>query len=246
MLLNAKFRKPSRENFGYYELEKLENEYSIEDIGIFRSLLVDLVDSGFYEQLFRVYSDWEEPVPLLDDNSTEIALESSLLILAHDNLKRKPGIFSDLIDYNKFYFLFPFIEWVYSMCLERQLDSDDVKKIFRSSIGERIVFALEDFDKINEIPEISSEFFQNMQKLKWKDKKTKKLYSKLEKALRFFVFKNFGFKEGKFNAKIIGIVLFFAGCSALNNKRDKITENDVFRAYKTLFKIIKTDISKLI
>jgi len=241
------FHKPSRDNFGYYELEKLEKKYQSEDIDLFKNLLMDLVNSGIYSKLFDVYVNWKEPVPLLSDNSTEMALESPLLILAYDNLQRTPRIFfSDLITINNFYYFFPFLEWVYSMYLERQLESDDVRKIFRSGVGERIVFALEDFDRINEIPKLSPGFFQKLRKIKWKDKKTKNLYSKLEKTLRFFVFKNFGFKEGGFNGRQIDIVLFLAGCSAVNEGKDKIDENDVFRAYKTLFKIIKTDISKLI
>lgn len=69
---------------------------------------------------------------------------------------------------------------------------------------------------------------------------------KLEKALRFFGFKNFGFKEGGFNGRQVDIALFLAGCSAVNEEKSKIDEDDVFRAYKTLFKIISTDISKFV
>lgn len=215
-------------------------------VNLFEYMLMDLINSGVYKRLFDVYVNWEEPVPLLSDNNTEIALESSLLVLAYENLNLKPSIFSELIDYNKFYYLFPFLEWIYSMRLERQLESEDVRKIFRSDIGERIVFALDDFDEINETPELTPEFFQKIRKIKWKDRKTKNLYSKLEKTLRFFVFKNFGFKEGIFNAKQMELVLFFAGCSTVNEGKEKIDENNVFTAYRTLFKIIKTDISKFI
>jgi hypothetical protein len=246
MSLREKFHIPSREEFGDYELKKLKEKFPKEDIDSFMIQLKDLVDSGIYVCLFNIYSNWEEPVPLLSDNTTDIALESSLLVLAYENLNLKPSIFSELIDYNKFYYLFPFLEWIYSMRLERQLESEDVRKIFRSDIGERIVFALDDFDEINETPELTPEFFQKIRKIKWKDRKTKNLYSKLEKALRFFVFKNFGFKEGIFNAKQMELVLFFAGCSTVNEGKEKIDENNVFTAYRTLFKIIKTDISKFI
>ncbi len=222
MSLREKFHIPSREKFGYYELKKLRKEYQDGDVNLFEYMLMDLINSGVYKRLFDVYVNWEEPVPLLSDNNTEIALESSLLVLAYENLNLKPSIFSELIDYNKFYYLFPFLEWIYSMRLERQLESEDVRKIFRSDIGERIVFALDDFDEINETPELTPEFFQKIRKIKWKDRKTKNLYSKLEKTLRFFVFKNFGFKEGIFNAKQMELVLFFAGCSTVNEGKEKI------------------------
>jgi len=35
------------------------------------------------------------------------------------------------------------------------------------------------------------------------------------------------------------VKLFLAGCSAVNNEKDKIDENDVFTAYKTLFKSLR-------
>jgi len=246
MSLIDKFRKPSREDFGDYELNKLRKEYKNENIEVFASSLKYLVDLDIYNNLFEVYSNWEEPVPLLSDETAEIANESSLLVLAYENLSRSPKLFSELIDYPKFYYLYPFIEWVYSMYLGRRLISEDVKRIFKSDIGERIVFNLEDFDKVEIISEPTPEFFQKLRKLKWKDIKTKKFHSKLEKVLRFFVFENFGFKEGAFIAKQMEIILFLAGCSAVNEGKEKIDENDVIRAYMALFKIIETDISKLI
>jgi len=152
------YHEPSRENFGYYELEKLEKEYKSEYINVFRNSLMDLVNSGIYSKLLDVYVNWDEPVPLLEwegpfpllsYNSMEIAFESPLLINAYDNLQRKPKIFfSDLITYNKFYYFFPFLEWVYSMYVERKLESEDIRRIFGSNIGEKIVFALEDLMKL--------------------------------------------------------------------------------------------------
>ena len=68
----------------------------------------------------------------------------------------------------------------------------------------------------------------------------------MKKILRFYVFKNFGFKEGGFNTKQMEVTLFLAGCSAVKEGKEKIDEGDVFTAYKTLFKIIKTDFSELI
>jgi len=38
--------------------------------------------------------------------------------------------------------------------------------------------------------------------------------------------------------------LFLAACSAVNDNRDAINQEDVIRAYKTYFKLIKTDITK--
>jgi len=170
------FGKPSRENFGYYELEKLENEFNSEDIDIFKYMVMDLVNSGIYSKLFDIFVNWKEPIPLLSDKSTEMVLESPLLILAYSNLQCKPKIFSsDLITINHFYFFYPFLEWVYSMNLGRQLTADDVKKLFKSDIGERIVLNLEHFDEIKIVPELTSEFFKNSRNLNRKDRKNQKI-----------------------------------------------------------------------
>ena len=41
-------------------------------------------------------------------------------------------------------------------------------------------------------------------------------------------------------------ILFLAGCSAVNDKRPEIDENNVIKAYKTYYKLLTTDISKLV
>jgi len=246
MSLRSRFPKLSHEDHGNIALEHLKKKYKNENIDEVISSLRDLIDSGIYERLINVYQNWDEPVPFSSNETTEIGRESHLLVLASDNLRNAPPPFSELINYTSFYFFYPFLELVYSMNLERQLTADDVRKLFKSDIGERIVLNLEHFDEIKIVPELTSEFFQKLKKLKWKDRKTKNLNSKLERILSFYVFKNLGITEGTFNAKQNEVKLFLAGCSAVNNEKDKIDENDVFTAYKTLFKIIKTDISKLI
>jgi hypothetical protein len=68
----------------------------------------------------------------------------------------------------------------------------------------------------------------------------------LNKIVSLFIFKKYSFKESSFSIRQEEIVLFLAGCSAVKEERDVIITKDIFRAYKTLFKIIKTDISKFI
>lgn len=41
-------------------------------------------------------------------------------------------------------------------------------------------------------------------------------------------------------------IIFLAGCSAVNDGRDKIDENDIVKAYKTYFKLLKTDLPALV
>ena len=237
----------SRKDFGNYGLERLKNEYSDIDIDSAINPLLDLVDSGLYSELYVIYRNWNEPVPLDSSETAEIALESQLLVLSYENLTSPHNPFSSHpIDHNVFYSFYPFLEWVYSMYLKRQLTAEDVKSLFKSDIGERITFQLMEFDQNREIPSPTSEFFQKLSKLKWKDKKTHKLNEKLEEMIRFFVFEKFGFKEGSFLAHQHEVNLFLIGCNTIKNNREIITAEDVLIAYKTIFKIIKTDLRAFI
>ncbi|MBM4241758.1 MAG: hypothetical protein FJ150_08880 [Euryarchaeota archaeon] len=247
MSLREMLRIPSNKDFGSFAVDRLKKNYDARGLDDLISDLMFLVDNGFYSKLLDVYANWDEPVPLSHPESAEIASKSKLLILAHENLKHSPvKLFSDLIDFFSFTYLYPFLEWVYSMYLERQLTAADVRKLLSGDIGERIVLCLEDFDKIERTPEITPEFFQKLKKLKWRDRKTEKLYTKIRKIIVFYAFKEYGSNETSFNVRQIELVLFLAGCSAVNEGEEKIDENDVIRAYRTLFKIIKTDLSKLI
>jgi len=238
---------PSHNDLGNYGLEKLKKECSNELLDDLMADLRFMIDSSYYDNLFKVYNNWEEPVPLLSDMSKKIAAKNSLLIFAHENLRNIPIKFlSDLIDYDTFYFFFPFLEWVYSMYLGRQLKFEDVEKLLSSNLAEKIVFKLEDFDKVEEIQQATPEFFQKLRKLKWENRKTKKVYRELDKIVSLFVFKDYSFAESSFNIRQARVILFLAGCNAVKEKRDRIITDDVFSSYKTFFKIIRTDISKII
>ncbi len=238
---------PSHSEMGFYGLKKLRNKCSSDLLDEFMDDLHFLIDSNCYINLLNVYSNWEEPVPLDSEFTHDIALESQLLVVGVANLKNVFFKFlSDLIDYDTFIFFLPFLEWVYSMNLGRQLVPNDVRCLFASGLAERILFALEDFDTTNDTFKVTPEFFKKLTKLKWENRKTKKIYNELEKIFSLFTFEHWGTNENLYKVKQQWIVLFLAGCSAIKENRQKIIIEDVFRAYKTLFKIIGTDISKLI
>jgi hypothetical protein len=62
----------------------------------------------------------------------------------------------------------------------------------------------------------------------------------------FFSVLPYGHPYFNFPATENAFLLFLAGCSAVNNNHEKINENDVTRAYKTYYKLLTTDISKLV
>jgi len=209
--------------------------------------LINLIDSGVFKNLFDVFVNWEEPVPLNSEFTYEIAVESPILVLAHQNLNKTRFKFvSDLIDYSIFYYYPPFLEWVYSMYLGRQLTSEDVLILFRSNIPEKIALNLLDFDTTQSKAEITPEFFQNLRNLTWENNKIEGFYTKIQDSIRSLAFEHSSIKVYSFFERQRHVIWFLAGCSAVKNGKGVIGTEDIILAYRTLFKIIKTDISKLI
>ncbi|MBI5679403.1 MAG: hypothetical protein HZC47_00675 [Methanobacterium sp.] len=140
------------------------------------------------------------------------------------------------------------------MFINRATNWDDFLNIYFSRLDERIIFALDDFDSVNlnELPEPTPEYFQALKKIKWEDKNTKELYKKLMDIMfevMYFVldYPDLGERVGSlstYRSTEDLFILTLAGCSAVNDSRQKIEEKDVVRAYKTFFKLIKTDVTE--
>lgn len=103
-----------------------------------------------------------------------------------------------------------------------------------------------DFDTNQSKAEINPEFFQSLRKLTWKNSETKDFYKRTENLFGFFAFEEQGMKENSFILRQKRVIWFFAGCAAVNNGRNTINIEDIILAYRTLFKVIETDLSKLI
>jgi hypothetical protein len=236
------FPDMSRRDLGNYGMDKLKKEYDDNFLSDLSADLLFLVDNGYYSSLLDVFINWEEPVPISHPETEAIASKSNLIQLARDNLKHSHSKTSDLIDYNSFRFFYPFLEMIWSMHLEKQLTVSDVERLFSSNIGEKIVLGLDNFDLIEET-ELDSIFFDKLTKLKWEDKKTKKLYKEINNIIAYYIFNNYGINESSFSVRMEEIILFLIGCSAVKENNNEINANNVFCAYKTWFKLIKTDLS---
>lgn len=178
-----------------------------------------------------------------------------ILKLADENL-----IFGDLLTNvftaslifaKLFLSIYSFIEYIYCMTQERPTNWADILNIFFSGLDERIIFALEKFDEVDleDIPEPTTEYFQMLRKVRWKDKKAKKTYDKLTKLMFEMMYLKLDFPAFKkwpstYRSTEDLFIRLLSGCSAVNNDRVNIEAEDVVIAYKTFFKLIKTDVTK--
>jgi len=162
--------------------------------------------------------------------------------LASDNLSHFPFT-SDFITNREFNQIYIFFEKIYYMNLGRKLEHEDAINIFFSRLDERVIFALDKFDEISDVPEITSDFLLKLKKLKWKDKKTNKFHDKLLLAY-WYAERDLVGSNLIFEAIERGFLLTLTGCSVVSEGRDEIIYEDVIRAFKTYFKLLKTDITK--
>jgi hypothetical protein len=239
----ARKRQQDMENLFIY-LESL----NIDDLDEILSEIRDIMESGFYKELIEAVTiyKFDGDISFLGDLP-----KHRIEILAYDNL-RMGGLFTtiftkSLITVKDTLTLYSFIESVYYM-KKKPLNKDDMLNIYFSGLDERIIFALDKFDKVKleDLPEPTPEYFQTLGKTYWDDKE---LYNKL-KNLMFEIMdfildypaiterpSTYGVTEHLF-------IQFLAACNAVNDDRLEIRTEDTIVAYKTFLKLIKTDITQ--
>jgi len=79
----------------------------------------------------------------------------------------------DLIHFEHFYTIYVILERIYYMNLGRKFEREDLLNIYFSGLDEKIIFALDKFDEVEETPKITEEFFLKLRELNGKIKKVK-------------------------------------------------------------------------
>ncbi|MDP3035500.1 MAG: hypothetical protein Q8M97_10425 [Methanobacteriaceae archaeon] len=249
-----------------------ERERGIKDINRLFSYLGDCDIEGLDEVLaeIKVMCESKFYIELVDafrsENNiskdrvftVEELLKVRILRLADNNLRHGNLIDTimsrSVITAKYFISIYSFIEFTYCIFNKKPTKFDDAINIFFSRLDERIIFALDHFDKfsLDEIPEPTPEYFQAIRKLEWKDKKTKKLYNKLTELMREVMDFSLDYSDLIERVQKIStyrstedlFILTLAGCSVVNDSRQKIEYQDIIIAYNTFFKLIKTDVTK--
>lgn len=232
-------------------------DYGAEGLDEVLSEIHDLVESGYYKELmgaFRseAYAEGKEPFSIDDLNRVRI------LRLARKKL-HFGGLFNtiftpSLVTAKQFVTIYSFMEYTHYLNTHKTSTREVLINLYFSRLDERIIFALDQFDKVKleDLPTPTEEYFMNLKTLKWKTKKTKKLYDKLNEFM--FEIKTFVTDYPDLREEVGWITTFrvtedlfiqtLAGCNAVNEGRLQIEDQDVVLAYKTLFKLIKTDVTK--
>lgn len=244
---------------GQEDIEKLFNyleTFEIEGLNEVLTEINGLKKSKFYEELIKAVI-----TNRLAKNNRKFTFEEGskvqLLKAARGTLPFGgilTNIFSSsLISLRDIALIHVYLESIYYV-KKGKLKWNDELNIYFSGLDERIVFALNKFDEVelDNLPEPTLEYFQAIKKVRWKDKKAKKLYTTLTELMQEIKSLILGYPDlveyiqNISEYKVIEdlFIRTIAGCSAVNDSRLEIEAEDVVIAYKTFFKLIKTDVTK--
>ncbi|PKL66124.1 MAG: hypothetical protein CVV28_12390 [Methanobacteriales archaeon HGW-Methanobacteriales-1] len=136
---------------------------------------------------------------------------------------------------------------IYFMNIGRPLYWEDALNEYFSGLDARLMFGLDKFDELNDVPKPTPDFFQKLGKTQIADKETSDLSMKLKFLQMHIEEEIFGYNFGDFSEEYGTtedlFIQLLAGCSAVHQGRETINSEDVIVAYKTFFKLIKTDIT---
>lgn len=228
-------------------VKKLFNTF--EDIDGLKEILchiLDLENSKIYEKL--VNTNFKN---IIDEN-VELRYHeksSEIVELARKDLSRIRihSPVTPLISIRDFYVVYTFIGHIYYINLNHKLNREELDKIEMGSMANKLLLAPKDFDSIKDVPKPSPDFFKKLGKIKWKDKKTKKLFNEITKFHFILAFNKWGGKnvEWDFPATEKAFIGLLSACNTALDHRDKIIAADIIQAEKTYLKLIDTDLTKL-
>ncbi|MCC7557255.1 MAG: hypothetical protein KO217_01040 [Methanobacteriaceae archaeon] len=237
-------------------LSKLLKELESYEIEGLNSVIIEIKcidEEGFYENIYNAfYQSSGKFAPETKTKKEKYLLREGYLYskfqkMGFKNLDRPPlpvPLITDLICFPTFFTMYLFLESVYYVKLGKPLDYDDLKTLYNSRIDEQLAYNVDEFDKMLELPSTTDNFFIKLKSVKWENRASKQLFNKLKEVMKFVRIGMFGYFHIMFSIAEKDFILFIAACSAIKDKNDRINQENVVTAYKTYFKLIKTDITE--
>jgi|GEM_PF-2248687 hypothetical protein len=142
--------------------------------------------------------------------------------------------------FNEFPNKYRFFEYFYYMNTNKPLSTEDMRNIYFGGLDERVFLLLDCFDDFEKTLTSKTEFFQKLKRVRWQ-KPSRNLFHKIDSTMgrigdALCGYSLFGSYEQLF-------VEFLCFCAAVSDDRVVVLVDDVVRAYKTYFKLMKTDVT---
>ena len=224
--------------------------------GVFDILneFMHLWEENIWETLFSLHCQWKNPLKFQDNLKS--APENLVLLQAinngilpnkrYENYSNAASSNSTTctVDYDSFLYLHIFLEKLYTFYLGRDLVVDDLWALHKSDISERILGGLDLFNLFRGNLFLQDEFFQEIKEVTWGEDSLI-FFKKFQNLFISFLFEDHGENETTYNLELEKILVLLAHSGAVLSEHKQIDFQCVLRAYQTLFKIIKTDITSL-
>jgi len=222
------------------------------DLNKIISEIEEIVKSGFYTDLIVTAKEYE-----LSD--TEIhcmgkSLKPPILKLVLDNSGVadifKSG-FSNNFNIYDILSIYKLIRVIYILNRGRELDFNDEVQVYLSGLDERIIWNLDDFDKVKveDILDLDMEYIQSLVNIPWSDLQLESLFNKLKEFmedLAYLCLLNADLDVSSFEYRTIQdtFIKILVPCSVINEGKSAKDFEDIIRAYNTYLKLIKADVTK--
>lgn len=214
---------------------KLEEEKGVEGLDEILLEIKNLKKLENYEKLLIASKEDINTfsLPLSKEQGRQILL----LKLGYENLGRsiiKIPVFTDPISFKELKAIYYFLECFYYVGIGRKLKLEDVQKINLCGLDERLIFALNKFDEVSEVPHPTAEYIQELKKVRWENKHVQKFFLKIRFVMRYkgsIIFKE---RPMRFPATEMAFNIVLAGSNAINNNRNMMIKEDFVSAYKLI------------
>lgn len=222
------------------DIDKLLRNFDVKGLEGLIEEMYNVKDLGIFDQLLDAFQDRDKIV----DSSVKLD-DNDLQILARRDLKLHQilPLFSS-VDYLRFKLIYKFFEVLYYISTDRMLAYDDLLNVYFSGLDRRVIFGLDEFDKLLEVPKIPDNYFTGLREVKWSNKGDKKFLLKLNKIRTEIAYGLFGTVNVVFPGAEDNLLFLLAACSYVKEDRNKINKHDVIIAYKSYLKLLQTDITE--
>ncbi len=222
----------SREK-AYKALKRLEIE-NVDGLEDLISEINEFKGNGFYYQLSQ--QDFAKRV--------DLDMEKNNLLTQLDQVKLMPTpLTGEFVSTMEIEAMYNFLEKIYELRKGERLNKNNRHELYFKRLDESIMFALDKFDEVRKVPLINKDYLIKLREVKW-DGENKEFFNELFE----FKYNTLDYENSlliPFKLEEKQFLEFLAACSAVSDNRGYIENKDFITAYKTYFKLIKTDITKL-
>jgi hypothetical protein len=212
------------------------------------SEVTDFWESGLYHDLVVTYGSRDETLSSRVFTVEELS-NNELMVLAKENLLPKSvrTVALKITDVPVFKTMHAFLETIYINYHGQDMTWNDSIHIYFGGCAERLVMGLDKFDEYSRTPRPTKDFFKKLAITQITRKETNEIekdFFDLVYDIKDEIFGiGFGDSYNDFSPTLTGFIQFLAGCSAAHNNREFTAPEDIIVAYKTFFKLVKTDIT---